>query len=605
MFTPEEIESIPLYLEQLFRTLQLNVMTDIVERLVTNSKEIIPATDYQLNRLYELGASKTFLQNKVQDTLEKSDEEIEKIFSDIIESGYARNKTLYEKTGKDFITYSENKPLQQLVNAVKKQTADECKNITQSMGFAVEQPDGTLKFKPIADYYQKTLDNAAMQILTGTSDFDTVLKKAVNEMTNSGLRTVDYASGWSNRVDVAARRALLTGFNQVVEKVNEDNAEQLETEHFEVSWHRGARPTHQVWQGRVYSKAELVSVCGLGTVTGLCGANCYHSYSPFILGVSERLYTDEQLDKMNTEENTLKEYNGKKYTTYEALQRQRRLESTMRAQRQKIKLLENGEAKEETILAAKARYVRSQDEYVNFSKSMNLPEEWDRVTIENSINSENKFTTKIRNSVANSGESGIINIKEYSEREELPRKDGKGDFSVKWSTVQSEKYSSKFSKLSDNEKVVSSIRTRAKWALNNREGMDTEEIYAVNMTTGKEVAKIINQQYNKGVKRTPLFTKKLNEADDKGEKILLLHNHPEGLPPSISDINALLDNKNVAGITVGHDGSVYYYTRPKVPINEIDYNVKLRHYKNLAEVECIEAALSDLQEKFGFTVEKL
>lgn len=76
-------------------------------------------------------------------------------------------------------------------------------------------------------------------------------------MTDSGLRTVDYASGWSNRVDVAVRRALMTGFNQVVAKVNEDNAEQLGTEYFEVSYHRGARPTHQVWQGRVYSKRSL------------------------------------------------------------------------------------------------------------------------------------------------------------------------------------------------------------------------------------------------------------------------------------------------------------------------------------------------------------
>lgn len=200
-------------------------------------------------------------------------------------------------------------------------------------------------------------------------------------MTNSGLRTVDYASGHSNRVTVAARRAVSTGLNQVVGKINEENAEKLGTNYFEVSWHSGARPSHQVWQGRVYSKEELESVCGLGTVTGLCGANCYHSYSPFTPGITPRTYTDEQLDKMNAEENKPVEYNGKTYTKYEATQRQRRLETTMRAQRQKIKLLEEGGADEQAIINARARYVKTSDEYVNFSKSVGLSQQWDRVTV--------------------------------------------------------------------------------------------------------------------------------------------------------------------------------------------------------------------------------
>lgn len=65
------------------------------------------------------------------------------------------------------------------------------------------------------------------------------------------------------------------------------------------------------------------SVCGLGTVTGLCGANCYHWYDVFIPGVSVRNYTDEELQEMMDEENEKTSYDGKEYTTYEALQRQR------------------------------------------------------------------------------------------------------------------------------------------------------------------------------------------------------------------------------------------------------------------------------------------
>lgn len=391
MFTPTEIEALPSAMEQLYRSLQLNIMSDLTERLKANGEEITSAADWQINRLYELGVSKDEIDSLIQSTLDVSDDEIDRIYDEVVKSGYARNEELYTSKGKEYIPYAENKQLQQLVKAVKNQTKSEYRNITGSLGFAVRNADNTLSFTPLADFYQRTLDNGLMQIASGAVDYNTALKKAVKAMTDSGLRTVDYASGWSNRVDVAVRRALMTGFNQVVAKVNEDNAEQLGTEYFEVSYHRGARPTHQVWQGRVYSKKELETVCGLGTVTGLCGANCYHSYSPFIKGVDKPTYSDEELDRMNEEENAPKEYNGKQYTAYEAQQRQRRLETAMRADRQQIELLTQGGADDDTITGAKVRYFQRQDEYVKFSKAMGLPEQWERVT----VNGKNALGSKL------------------------------------------------------------------------------------------------------------------------------------------------------------------------------------------------------------------
>lgn len=382
MFTPTEIEALPSAMEQLYRSLQLNIMSDLTDHLKANGEEITSAADWQINRLYELGVSKDEIDSLIQSTLDVSDDEIDRIYDEVVKSGYARDEEFYTSKGKEYISYAENKQLQQLVKAVKNQTKSEYRNITGSLGFAVRNADNTLSFTPLADFYQRTLDNGVMQIASGAVDYNTVLKRAVKAMTDSGLRTVDYASGWSNRVDVAVRRALMTGFNQVVAKVNEDNAEQLGTEYFEVSYHRGARPTHQVWQGRVYSKKELETVCGLGTVTGLCGANCYHSYSPFMKGIDTPTYSEEELDRMNEEENTPKEYNGKEYTAYEAQQRQRRLETAMRADRQQIELLTQGGADYDTITGAKVRYFQRQDEYVKFSKAMGLPEQWERITVD-------------------------------------------------------------------------------------------------------------------------------------------------------------------------------------------------------------------------------
>ena len=171
----------------------------------------------------------------------------------------------------------------------------------------------------------------------------------------------------------------MSGFNQVQAKINEQVAKDLKTDYFEISWHGGARPDHQVWQGRVYNRKQLEAVCGLGSVTGLCGGNCYHQYNAFIPGVSVRTYTDGQLDQMNAEENIPKKYNGKEYTTYEALQQQRKMETLMRKQRQDIKLLKDGDADNDRILEAKCRYRTTMTQYADFSDKMELPQQKERI----------------------------------------------------------------------------------------------------------------------------------------------------------------------------------------------------------------------------------
>ena len=418
MLTPNELEAIPEPLVKLFRQLELDVMRDIIGRLSVN-RDISRTADWEISRLYELGVSKRAIKKRIKDALKLSTREINLIYKNVIWQDYARYEPIYRTKGKPWIPYEKNRQLQQLVSGIKEQTLGEFKNITQSLGFAVKRPDGTRVFQPIAEYYQKTLDNAAMGMLSGVYDYNTMIKKAVRELTDSGLRSVDYYTEQddgsmklhTNRVEVAARRALMTGFNQVVAKITEENAEQLGTDKFEVTYHRGARPTHQPWQGRVYTREQLVTVCGYGDVTGLKGANCYHDFHPFFEGLSKRLYTDEELDRMNAEENTPKQYGDKEYTAYEALQRQRRMEASLRRKRGEIELLEKGEANEDDINAVKAKYHALSSEYAEFSKAMNLPQQRERIRVDGRKGVDVSFAKpaeKAENPVAKSAESGII-----------------------------------------------------------------------------------------------------------------------------------------------------------------------------------------------------
>lgn len=365
-------------IEKHFSDLEIRIMEDIVRRIRQTGK-ITSTADWQINRLKILGYSSEDIENMLKEALGKSYPEMFELYDKVIDWEYVRNKEVYEQVNAEFIPYEENEELQQITEGLIRQSGAELQNITKSLGFYLDYGTGKPVLTPLAQVYQKYLDAACMDIVSGAFDYNTVLRRTVTHLTNSGLRQIDYASGRANRVDVAARRAVMTGVSQLSGKISEMNAEKLGTEHFEVEWHAGARPTHAVWQGRVYSKEELTTVCGLGSVTGLLGANCYHMYFPFIPGISVRNWTDEWLEEQNRKENTPKSFNGKEYTLYEAKQRQRQMETCMRAQREKVDLLKKGGADPDDITIARAKYQGQLNEYSRFCKKMGLTEERERI----------------------------------------------------------------------------------------------------------------------------------------------------------------------------------------------------------------------------------
>lgn len=377
--TQGEIEKLALKTGNIFSQLEMRIMTDIVRRIRENGFSTASA-DWQITRMQQLGESEENIKAWIKEALKASDEEMERIFSDEVYKQYYDFSRAYKVKGSQQIPLEDNVELQQLIEAVKKQLSGEYENLAASMGFAVRDPrTGRLQYPKLMEYYRTTMDNAVSDIQSGAFDYGTVLQRTVNQMTASGVRWVDYDSGVHRRIDVAARMAVLTGFRQVQGKINEQVAAQLGTDTYEVTYHVGARPTHQPWQGRVWSMRDLIDVCGLGTVTGLKGANCYHDYNAFIPGVSVRTYTDEQLEAMMAEENQPKMYVGKEYTTYEALQQQRKMERNMRATRQQVKLLEEGGADEMAVIIKKARYQGQMQNYVGFSQRMGLPQQKQRI----------------------------------------------------------------------------------------------------------------------------------------------------------------------------------------------------------------------------------
>ena len=369
-----------------YRTLEQEIMSDIVRRIKKAGK-ITSTADWQLNRLIFLGKSSEDLKKLVASAVQFDDAEVEKLYQAVIEEEYTVYRKQYEEITKEFIPYSENLWLQQITEAMIRQTKGDLINITRSMGFMLKQG----AYTPLSAIYDDYLDQAIVDITSGAFDYNTVIRRVVGEMTRSGLRTdhafstnptdytgIDYPSGWHNRIDVAARRAILTGVSQLTDQITRKNAEILGVDRFEVSWHVGARPEHAEWQGKVYTMDQLEDICGLGTGAGLLGWNCRHSYYLFFPG-SERQYTDEWLEEQREAEAVKQSFRGREYNTYEATQKQRRMETNMRAQRSKVRLLEEGEADPDDIVIAKCKYQAQLDEYKEFSRRFRLPEQKERI----------------------------------------------------------------------------------------------------------------------------------------------------------------------------------------------------------------------------------
>ena len=361
-------------------SLEERILQDIARR-IKKVGEITSTADWQINRLRILGYSSEDIEREIKKTLDASYPEMFELYDKVIDWEYVRNKDIYEQINAEFIPYEENRQLQQITDAIIQQCLEDLENVTKSLGFYLDY-NGRKILMPLSQVYSNYLDNACFDIVTGAFDYGSVLRRVVTQLTNSGLRKIEYGSGYASRVEVAARRAVMTGVANLTGEIADYNAKKLGTEYFEVEWHAGARPTHAVWQGRVWKKEQLCSVCGLGTVTGLLGANCYHTYYPFFPGISRRNWSDEWLEEQNRKESKPKEFRGKEYTLYEAKQRQRQMETAMRAQREKVQMLQDGGADRQEVMLQKAKYQGQLNEYAAFSRKMGLKEERERIYID-------------------------------------------------------------------------------------------------------------------------------------------------------------------------------------------------------------------------------
>lgn len=382
-FPPELLDAMPEELAELYRGLEDTLLTEICSRLKLRD-ELNEVTVQDIKALRSHGIDLKEIEKAIRKTSGISETKLNKLFDNVVE----RNQKYYtELIDLAHITQPETLVSIEDTWAIYEQTKQTLRNITRSMGFLV---DAGRTMLPTAKAYQWALDAATLKVESGAISYGQAIKDAVRELASGGLRVVDYESGHRDHVDVAARRAVMTGVSQLCSKYTEQSAEYLETPYFEVSAHAGARDkpgpspwsSHKDWQGKVYSTRSgdiypnIYEVCGLGAVDGLEGANCRHRRNVWVEGVSERTYTAEQL--AHIDDGLGCTFEGKTYTAYEATQEQRKVERTIRKlKREKTAYNAAGLTDEEQAVNIKLRRLNAK--YKAFSKAAVLPEQRERM----------------------------------------------------------------------------------------------------------------------------------------------------------------------------------------------------------------------------------
>lgn len=387
--TPDYIQRMPKELQRLYLALEAYILKDIAQRFLDADAAQQTAID-KIRMLQRRGYSLKDIEDYIKKFTGWTDAEYDRVMKDAVDRNQRYFDYVISKADIVADTF-DSAAMQAEVDAITRQTHGELVNITRSLGFSIRR-GAQVTFLPLANAYQRVLDDAAIKVLSGGESYGSAIQSAINELTESGVRTVTYervdrngnTRVRSDHLDVAVRRAVFTGITQISGKYSDALMEQTETPYIEVTAHRGARDveragipwaSHKKWQGKVYSKnsgdiyPSVYDVCGLGQVDGLEGANCRHLHYPWFEGISERTYTDEDLENIDPPPFT---YQGREYSAYQATQKMRQIERTIR----KVKRQRDGYEKgtdEYKALNARVRTLFQQ--YSEFSKLSGNPKQ--------------------------------------------------------------------------------------------------------------------------------------------------------------------------------------------------------------------------------------
>ena len=362
---------------------------EILEMIGKKIKEIGKLTPSQVHQIQQMLMYATDINTIVQKLAEVTNMNVNDIYNMFEYSAKTNQdfaRQFYKARGINYIPYAENKLLKEQIRAIAKITAKEYANIsrTSAIGYTVRDTQGNIKFRSISDTYKQVIDNAILNIDQGKTTYQQEMQKIIKDIGQSGLKTVDYESGRSVRLDSAIRQSVLDGIRKLNNQLQEQFGEEYGSDGVEITAHTNPAPDHADIQGHQFSNEEFEKMqnsLDFKDVNGkhytaierhISEYNCYHRPFRIILGISKPLYTDKQLKEIEQKNKDGFEFDGKHYTNYQGTQLQRLIEREIRKQKD-IQILAKSSGDKDLTLQTQTKITQLTTKYNQLSKISGLP----------------------------------------------------------------------------------------------------------------------------------------------------------------------------------------------------------------------------------------
>ena len=384
MLNNEQEEKLVQILIDRINALNEDILTIIGNRI----KQIGELTPTQVHQIKQMLMYDTDIDTIVQKLAEVTNMNINDIYS-LFEYSAKTNqdfaRQFYRARGISYIPYAENKALKEQIRAIAKITAKEYANMsrTSAIGYTVKDLKGNLVFKDISSAYKDIIDKAILNVGQGKTTYQQEMRNAIKQIGQSGLKTIDYESGRSVRLDSAIRQNTLEGLRTLTNQIQQQFGEEFGADGVEVSHHINSAPDHidtvdgkqfslngdRVVNGKLYKDFNTVNNSLDRQVSTL---NCRHYIFSIVLGVNKPQYTDKQLEEDKKKNKQGFDFEGKHYSNYEGEQLQRLIEREIRKQKD-VQILAKSSGDKELTLQAQTKITQLTIKYKQLCNVSGLP----------------------------------------------------------------------------------------------------------------------------------------------------------------------------------------------------------------------------------------
>ena len=370
---------------------------EVIANRIREVGQLTPSDIYKIKRLVQMGADIILINEELARLADLQVRDIKNMMRDVALDFYIDAKPLYDYRHKSYIPYENNPRLQRLVTAIGNVTSETYQNLSNSnvIGFLISYPNNPSKtvFKSIKNTYQIDVDRAIQAIQNKTIDYNTAIRRTINELAASGVRKVYYPSGYSQRLDSAVRRDIMDGVHQINIQMQLMIGEETGADGIELSAHMNSALDHEPIQGRQFSMKDFDKMQSVSDFQDVQGNkypameraigmwNCRHLVYPIIVGVTKPRYTNMQLQQFIDRNHAgYTTEDGKHMTMYECTQYQRKLETKIRqAKDGQILFRKSGDMEEARKYQAQIN--RYMEQYKQFSNAVGLRQKIDRTRV--------------------------------------------------------------------------------------------------------------------------------------------------------------------------------------------------------------------------------